>query len=90
MDAIPTKKDKLSITELSELLNVHINTLRQWEKQFSIVVPRSKDKQRSRYYTEKEIFIFTKIRNMRSENISIDNIKRILNKDIEAIEQEEE
>lgn len=80
---------RLTITELAELLEVHFNTIRQWEKQFDIVVPRSKDTQRSRYYTEKEINIFTKIRDLRLENMSIDNIKRYLNRDLEAIEQEE-
>lgn len=80
---------RLTITELSDLLGVHFNTIRQWEKQFDIIVPRSKDAQRSRYYTEKEISIFTKIRDLRQENMSIDNIKRYLNRDLEYIEQEE-
>lgn len=79
---------RLSITELSKLLGVHYNTIRQWEKQLDIVVPRSKDSQRSRYYTEKEIAIFTKIRDLRQQNVSIDNIRRYLNRDLEAIEQE--
>lgn len=80
---------RLTIKELSDLLGVHFNTIRQWEKQFDIIVPRSKDAQRSRYYTEKEISIFTKIRDLRQENMSIDNIKRYLNRDLEYIEQEE-
>lgn len=81
---------RLSITELGELLEVHFNTIRQWEKQFDIIVPRSKDAQRSRYYTEKEIDIFIKIRDLRRENMSIDNIKRLLNRDLNYIEQEEQ
>lgn len=80
---------KISIKELSELLGVHFSTIRQWEKQFDIVVPRSKDSQRSRYYTEKEINIFTKIRDLRKESMSIDNISRYLNISLESIEQEE-
>lgn len=80
---------RITITELGELLGVHFNTIRQWEKQFDIIVPRSKDTQRSRYYTEKEILIFTKIRNLRQENMSIENIKRYLNRDVDLIEQEE-
>ncbi len=80
---------RLSITDLAELLGVHINTIRQWEKQFNIIVPRSKDSQRSRYYTEEEITIFLKIRDLRRENVSIDNIRRYLNRNIEAIEQTE-
>ena len=81
---------RLTITELGQLLGVHFNTIRQWEKQFDIIVPRSKDTQRSRYYTEKEIDIFTKIKDLRNENMSIDNIKRLLNRDLDAIEQEEQ
>ena len=80
---------RITITQLGELLGVHFNTIRQWEKQFDIIVPRSKDTQRSRYYTEKEINIFTKIRDLRQENMSIDNIKRYLNRDLDLIEQEE-
>lgn len=80
---------RLTITELSELLGIHINTIRQWEKQFEITVPRAKDVQRSRYYTESEITLFTKIKNLRQENMSIDNIKRVLNRDLESMEQEE-
>ena len=79
---------RITITQLGELLGVHFNTIRQWEKQFDIIVPRSKDTQRSRYYTEKEINIFTKIRDLRQENMSIDNIKRYLNRDLDLIEQE--
>ena len=80
---------RITITELGELLGVHFNTIRQWEKQFDITVPRAKDAQRSRYYTEREISIFSKIRDLRQENMSIENIKRYLNRDIDLIEQEE-
>lgn len=80
---------RLTITELGEILGVHFNTIRQWEKQFDIVVPRSKDTQRSRYYTEKEIEIFKKVRDLRQENMSIDNIKRYLDRSLEVVEQEE-
>ena len=83
------EEKRFSITELAEMLEVHINTIRQWEKQFNIVVPRSKDNQRSRYYTDSEIVIFSKIRDLRQENVSIDNIRRYLNRDMDAIEQEE-
>ena len=80
---------RITITELGELLGVHFNTIRQWEKQFDITVPRAKDAQRSRYYTEREISIFSKIRDLRQENMSIDNIKRYFNRDLDLIEQEE-
>lgn len=81
--------EDLTIKELAEQLGVHFNTLRQWEKELEIVVPRSKDSQRSRYYTKKEIDIFTKVRDLRRENVSMDNIRKYLNRDISAIEQEE-
>ena len=32
---------RITITELGELLGVHFNTIRQWEKQFDITVPRA-------------------------------------------------
>ena len=80
---------KLSITELADLLGIHFNTIRKWEKEFEITVPRSKDANRSRYYTKQEILIFTKIRHLRQENMSIDNIRVYLNRDLASIEQEE-
>lgn len=80
---------RFSITELADQLGVHFNTVRKWEKEFDIVVPRSQNANRSRYYTEKEIDIFTKIKELREENMSIDNIKRYLNRDLGFIEQEE-
>ena len=75
----------LSITEVGKLLGVHYNTIRQWEKEFNIVVPRAKDTQRSRYYTEKEIDIFRKINELRQRKFSIDNIKKYLDRDLEVI-----
>lgn len=84
------EEKRITITELGELLGVHFNTIRQWEKQFNIVVPRAKDSQRSRYYTEKEINIFSQIRDLRNENMSIDNIRRYLDRNLDAIEQEEQ
>lgn len=80
---------RITIADLGEILGVHFNTIRQWEKQFDIIVPRSKDTQKSRYYTENEISIFKKISDLRKENMSIDNIKRYLDRDLEAIEQDE-
>lgn len=83
------EEKRLSITQIAELLDVHFNTIRQWEKQFKIIVPRSKDKQRSRYYTDNEINLFTKIRDLRDENVSIENIQRLLSRDIDLMEQEQ-
>lgn len=83
------EENNKTIAELSSTLEIHENTLRQWEKLFEIPVPRAKDSQRSRYYTSIEVNIFTKIRNLRRERMSIDNIRRVLGRNLEFIEQNE-
>ena len=69
-----------SIKEVSRKINVPAGTIRQWEKDLNgvLVIPRSK--QGSRFYTEVEIAILKRIKEMRDKNLSKDIIKEMLQK----------
>jgi len=69
-------KDRYTITELSEYLNVTNHTLRYYEREFNLYVP--KDKRGRRYYTPELANIMYKIKAMRDEGLEIKAIKKIL------------
>ncbi len=69
-------KNKYSITELSECLNVTDHTLRYYEKEFNINVP--KDDRGRRSYTPELANLMFQIKNMRDEGLEIKAIKKIL------------
>lgn len=69
-------KNKYSITELSECLNVTDHTLRYYEKEFNINVP--KDDRGRRCYTPELANLMFQIKNMRDEGLEIKAIKKIL------------
>lgn len=73
-------KDKYSITELSGNLQLTDHTLRFYEKEFGLVVP--KDERGRRYYTAELSNILYKIKEMRSEGLEIKAIKKILKEDL--------
>jgi len=69
-------KDRYTITELSEQLSVTDHTLRYYEKEFGICVP--KDERGRRYYTSELANLMYQIKNMRNEGLEIKAIKKIL------------
>jgi len=69
-------KDRYSITELSQRLNTTDHTLRYYEKEFNITVP--KDERGRRYYTPELANLMFKIRQMRNEGLQIKAIRKIL------------
>jgi len=72
-------KERYSITELSEILQLSDHTLRFYEKEFNLAVP--KDDRGRRYYTADLANIMYKIKLMRSEGLEIKAIKKILQED---------
>lgn len=72
-------KERYSITELSEMLQLSDHTLRFYEKEFELNVP--KDDRGRRYYTTDLANIMYKIKVMRSEGLEIKAIKKILRDD---------
>lgn len=75
-----------SIKEVSRKINVPAGTIRQWEKDLNgiLVIPRSK--QGSRFYTEVEIAILKRIKEMRDKNLSKDIIKEMLQKHMKDVQ----
>ncbi|TYQ15781.1 UNVERIFIED_CONTAM: MerR-like DNA binding protein [Acetivibrio alkalicellulosi] len=77
-------KDRYTITELSEYLNVTDHALRYYEKEFNMYVP--KDRRGRRYYTTDLANIMYQIKNMRDEGLEIKAIKKLLQPEIEVAE----
>jgi DNA-binding transcriptional MerR regulator len=72
-------KERYSITELSEMLQLSDHTLRFYEKECELTVP--KDERGRRYYTTDLANTMYKIKLMRSEGLELRAIKKILNQD---------
>jgi len=72
-------KERYSITELSQYLNVTDHTLRFYEKEFQIKVP--KDERGRRYYNTDLANIMYQIKTMRDEGLEIKAIRKILQRD---------
>lgn len=67
-----------SIKEVAKRLNIPSGTIRQWEKDLQglLIIPRTK--QGARFYTEKEIALLKKIKEMREKNIGKEMIRTLL------------
>lgn len=63
------------ISEAAKELGLETYTLRAWEEELKLNIPRN-DKG-YRYYGEKELHTFIKIRDMRDEGMSMDEIKEL-------------
>ncbi|MGX2959889.1 MerR family transcriptional regulator [Peribacillus sp. JNUCC 23] len=69
-----------SINEVSKQINIPTGTIRQWERDLQglLIIPRTK--QGARYYTEKEITLLNKIKEMREQDVSKGMIRSLLKK----------
>lgn len=67
-----------TIKEVSKKINVPSGTIRQWEKDLSglLIIPRTK--QGARFYTDMEIELLLKIKQMRDKNLSKEMIRDLL------------
>lgn len=81
------EKTTYTINEVSEMLQINTSTLRNYEKEFDLKVPR--DERNRRFYTEKEMEILKLIKQGRDDNHSIDTIKTALIKHNYIAEQRE-
>jgi|YelNatPaOPRAMG01_1025707.scaffolds.fasta_scaffold12800_3 MerR family transcriptional regulator/heat shock protein HspR len=73
---IEEKKEKLySINEISNLLNVHQQTLRNWERKNLIIPLRVSCR---RVYTQEHLNLCKKIKQFSGRGISLKGIKEIL------------
>lgn len=72
-------KERYTITELSEILQLTDHALRFYEKEFELSIP--KDERGRRYYTTSMANMMYKIKVMRSEGLEIKAIKKIMQDD---------
>jgi DNA-binding transcriptional MerR regulator len=72
-------KEKYTITELSEILQITDHALRFYEKEFGLNIP--KDERGRRYYTAEMANAMYKIKVMRNEGLEIKAIKKIFQED---------
>ena len=69
-------KDKYSITELSESLNITDHALRFYEKEFGLNIP--KDSRGRRFYTTNHANLMYQIKAMRDQGLELKAIRKIL------------
>lgn len=69
-------KEKYSITDLSQTLGVTDHTLRYYEKEFALSVP--KDERGRRYYNTELANVMYHIKSMRNDGLEIKAIRKIL------------
>ncbi|WP_338449222.1 MerR family transcriptional regulator [Niallia oryzisoli] len=69
-----------SIKEVSQILNIPTGTIRQWEKDLNGLLKIPRTQQGARYYTEHEIKILNKVKEMREQNVPKGMIRTLLEK----------
>lgn len=69
-----------TIKEVSKKINVPPGTIRQWEKDLDGILFISRTKQGARYFTDQEISLLMKIKEMRDKNLSKEMIRELLQK----------
>jgi DNA-binding transcriptional MerR regulator len=69
-------KDRYSITELSEFLNITDHALRFYEKEFGLNIP--KDSRGRRFYTKDLANLMYQIKAMRDQGLELKAIRKIL------------
>lgn len=69
-------KDRYSITELSEYLNITDHALRFYEKEFGLNIP--KDNRGRRFYSTEHANLMYQIKSMRDEGLELKAIRKIL------------
>lgn len=77
-----------SIKEVQEITKVPSGTIRQWEKDLEGIFNVPRDENRNRYYTDFEIDMIKKIKQMRDKNLSIAMIKDLMKKHSETLEDD--
>lgn len=79
-----------SIKEAAKELKVTTGTIRRWEKDLNGLLTIQRTAQGARIYTEKEVELFKKIKEMRGKNLSTEMIRKLIAKHLENKHNEEE
>ena len=67
---------RYTISDAAKLVNVESHVLRYWEDELDLVIPRNE--MGHRYYTEKEIQVFKRIRALKDKGFQLKAIKSVL------------
>lgn len=76
-----------SIKDVSKKINVPTGTIRQWEKDFTGLLHIPRSKQGARFYTDMEMALLKKIKEMRDKNISREMIRTLLEQHLNGVSQ---
>lgn len=76
-----------SIKEVSKKVNIPTGTIRQWEKDLNglLIIPRTK--QGARFFTDHEISLLKKIKEMREQNVSKEMIRTLLQRHFSEVSE---
>lgn len=80
--------NNLSIKQISERTNINDQTLRRWEKDFNLKIPRDTETN-YRYYTEKELKVIENIKSWKEKGLNTSVIKKMLERSNDYRDQEE-
>lgn len=83
-----SEKTIYTIKELSKVFNISEHTLRKYENDFKLKIPRNE--LGHRYYTDKELELFNRIIEWKKKGFNKTTIQGLLTRNVEAIEQEEQ
>lgn len=78
-----------SINEVSKMINIPSGTIRQWEKDLKGLLEVPRTQQGARYYTNTEINILKKIKEMRDKNVSKGIIRSLLEQYLQGSQDSE-
>lgn len=82
------EKDYILIGELSKELDISEHTVRKYESDFNLKIPRND--LGHRYYTNQELELFKRILDWKKKGFNKTNINKMLNRSVDAIEQKEQ
>ncbi len=80
-------KNVFTIKELSKILEISEHTIRKYESDFNLKIPRNN--MGHRYYMDEELELFKRILNWKGKGFNKTTINNLLNHSVEAIEQKE-
>ena len=70
------EKVRYMISDAANLVNVETHVLRYWEEELDLTIPRNE--MGHRYYTDKDLEIFQKIKELKKEGLQLKTIKEKL------------
>lgn len=82
------EEKKYTIKDISKMIDIKEPTIRKYENDFNLKIPRNEIGHR--YYTESEVKVYQQIKAMKDKGAGTEIIKNILEKSVDAIDQKEQ